>query len=183
MAGTLKRLERKTVYSGKILDFCRDTVELPNGKTEEWDFLHHRKGGGAAVVPVLSDGRLLMIRQYRPAVGRETLELPAGAKDTGEDAAVTAARELREETGYLAKKFTFLTALDTAVAYCDERTEIYLAEELSAEYEQELDEAESIRIEKLELKELLMRIRRGEITDAKTVAGICAYAAMYLEKI
>ena len=77
----LRRIDRELASSGKVLEFYRDTVELPDGHTERWDFVHHKKGGGACVVPVLPDGRILMIHQYRPAVNRETAELPAGAFD------------------------------------------------------------------------------------------------------
>ena len=131
----LKRLGRELVYPGKVLNFYKDTMELPDGRIEEWDFLEHKRGG-ACVVPVLEDGRILMIRQYRPAVDRETLELPAGARDrdaaTGEmeDPALTAARELREETGYTSDSVVHLLSLRTAVAYCSEFTEVYLAEHL-----------------------------------------------------
>ena len=175
--GRLRRLDRKTVYNGAVLDFCRDTVQLPDGKTEEWDFIHHRKGGGACVVPVLPDGRILMIRQYRPAVGRETLELPAGGRDAEESTARTAARELREETGYCAETFRYLCTLDTAVAYCDEQTDIFLAEGLSAEGPPQPDEAEDIRTVSFHMEELFGMIASGEIRDAKTVAGILACAA------
>ena len=77
----LKRLNRRTVFNGRAIDFCKDTMRLPDGRIEEWDFIHHKKGGGACVVPVLPDGRILLIRQMRPAIDRETLELPAGARD------------------------------------------------------------------------------------------------------
>ena len=174
----LKRIERKTVYEGKVLDFCKDRMILPDGKEENWDFVHHHKGGGAAVVPVLPDGRILMIRQMRPAVDRETLEIPAGARDPGEDPSVTEARELSEETGFMAGRLSHLCSIDTAVAWCDEKTEIYLAEELMRAGSQMLDEAEEILVEAYTARELFMRIRKGEIRDAKTVAGICAYMTL-----
>lgn len=173
----LKRLDRQTVYRGAVLDFCRDTVRLPDGKTEEWDFVHHRRGGGACVVPVLPDGRVLMIRQYRPAVDRETLELPAGGRDAGERTDETAARELREETGYRAGYLRYLCSLDTAVAYCDEQTDIYLARDLTADGSLQPDEAEDIRTVRFRMEELLSMIASGKIRDAKTVAGILAYLA------
>lgn len=174
----LRRLGRKTVCEGAVLNFCRDRMELPDGKVETWDFVYHKKGGGACIVPVLSDGRILMIRQYRPAIDRMTLELPAGAKDSpDEDTAVTAARELAEETGYRCENVQFLCRIKTAVAWCNEQTDIYLAENLVRADGQHLDEAEEIRVKPAALSELCEEIFAGKIQDAKTVAGILAYVA------
>jgi ADP-ribose pyrophosphatase len=145
--------------------------------------VRHKKGGGACTVPVLPDGRILMIRKYRPAIDREALELPAGARDaSGEDPAVTAARELEEETGYRPGKMTRLASILTAIAWCNERTDIYLAQDLEKAGEQQLDEAEEIEICAIPLKELCERIFAGEIQDAKTVAGIMAYRSFLAEK-
>ena len=94
MSEHAKRIKRELVMKGTILDVYKDTMELPNGKTEEWDFVSHRKGA-AAVVAVREDGKLLMVRQYRNALERMTLEIPAGARDSvTEDTKVCAAREL-----------------------------------------------------------------------------------------
>ena len=161
MKHNLKRLDRKVVYPGKVLNFCKDTMQLPTGKIE---------------VP---DGRILMIHQYRPAVDRETIELPAGARDAEDvDTSVTAKRELEEETGYSSEEISPLVKIQTAVAYCNEYTDIYLARNLQPIGDQHLDEAEEIKVEAFEKEELLRRIYAGEIRDAKTVAGIMAYAAM-----
>ena len=169
----LKRLSRELASRGKVLEFYRDTMELPGGQIEKWDFVHHTKGGGACVVPVLPDGQILMIHQYRPMAERETTELPAGAFDADDpDFAVTASRELEEETGYRCGKIRRLVRLDTAIAWCDERVEIYLAVG-----GQQLDEAEEIRVEAIPVEELKRRIFAGEIRDAKTVAGVLAYLA------
>lgn len=177
MEHKLKRLDRKTVYEGTVVDFCKDRVQLPDGVIQNWDFIHHKKGGGACVVPVLPDGKILMIRQFRPAIGEETIELPAGARDTeNEDGLETAKRELLEETGYTAEKWKFLSRIRTAVAWCDEFTDIYLAENLVKKAEQNLDEAEEIKIIEIELEDALRDIYSGKQQDAKTVAGLLAYA-------
>ena len=153
----LKRLGRKLACPGKALDFYSDTMELPGGKIENWDFVCHKRGGGACVVPVLPDGRILMIHQYRPAQDRETTELPAGAFDAEDpDFAITASRELEEETGYRCGRISRLVSLDTAVA-------------------------EEIGVEAIPVEELKRRIFAGEIRDAKTVAGILAYLVMLSE--
>ena len=156
MEHKLRRLDRKLAYKGGVLTFYRDTMELPDGKIEQWDFIDHPRGG-ACIVPVLPDGRILMIRQMRPAIDRETLELPAGARDS-----------LTEDT---------LIKLKTAVAYCSEFTDVYLAEDLVPADGQHLDEAEEINVEAFPLQTLMEKIYAGEIQDAKTVAGIMAYAA------
>ena len=175
----LKRLDRQLASDGKVLAFYRDTMELPDGKIEKWDFVHHKRGGGACVVPVLPDGRILMIHQYRPAQDRESIEIPAGAFDADDpDFAITASRELEEETGYRCGRIRRLVSLDTAVAWCNERVEVCLAQDLEKVGGQHLDEAEEIRVEAIAPQELERRIFAGEIRDAKTVAGILAYLVL-----
>lgn len=108
MDNQVKRIKRELIRSGAILDIYTDTMELPDGKVEEWDFVSHRKGA-AAVVPVRDDGKILMVRQYRNAIGRMTLEIPAGSRDSvTEDTRICAARELEEETGYRSDDLSFL---------------------------------------------------------------------------
>lgn len=173
----IKREKRELVAAGSVFRFYKDTMRLPDGKVEYWDYVDHKKGGGAAVVPVLPDGRILLIRQYRPAVDKETLELPAGAKNAPGEAPETAAlRELREETGYGSEKVTKLLHLDTATSWCGETTDVYLAEGCGKEGAQELDEAEEVGIVKMALSDVLDLILSGRLSDSKTVAGILAYA-------
>ena len=81
MSEKIKRVERKLIRKGAILDIYSDTMLLPNGKTEEWDIVEHRLGA-AAVVPIMDDGKILMVHQFRPAIGRRTLEIPAGSRDS-----------------------------------------------------------------------------------------------------
>lgn len=182
MKHRLHRTDRKLASAGAVLEFYRDTMILPDGEEQTWDYVHHKKGGGACSVPVLPDGRILLIRQFRPAVDRVTLELPAGAKDSrGEDPMKTAARELEEETGYRPSTMTKLAHILTAVAWCNESTDIYLAEGLEKVSGQHLDEAEEIEICAFPLEELCRRIYAGEIQDAKTVAGIMAYRSLLKE--
>lgn len=170
----VKRLNRELIKSGAILDIYKDTMQLPNGKIEEWDFLSHRMGA-AAVVPVREDGKVLMVRQYRNALERETLEIPAGSRDSKtEDTRVCAARELEEETGYCSDDLTFLISLKTTVAFCDEFIDVYLAKNLK-QTEQKLDEAETIDVEAYTIDELCEMIYAGKLQDAKTVSALLAY--------
>jgi len=173
----IKRIDRKLVHKGSILDIYEDTMLLPDGKTEKWDFVSHRMGA-ACVLAVKPDGKILMVRQYRNALERETLEVPAGKRDSvDEDTSVCAARELEEETGYRAGKIERLLSLKSTVAFCDELIDVYLATELEKIGEQNLDEAEDIDIEAYDLKELMEMCYEGKLQDAKTVAAIMAYAA------
>lgn len=171
----IKRLDRTLVYKGTILDIYKDTMEVGNGKIEEWDYVAHRMGA-ACVLPVLADGRILMVRQYRNALERETLEIPAGCKDyIDEDTALCAARELEEETGYRSEKISLLLKLRTTVAFCNEMVDVYLAEDL-VEGTQKLDDGEEINVEIFELETLCDMIYKGIIQDGKTVAAILAYS-------
>ena len=173
----IKRIDRKLIHSGTILDIYEDTTLLPNGKTEKWDFVSHRMGA-ACVLAVKPDGKLLMVRQYRNALERETLEVPAGKRDSlEEDTSICAARELEEETGYRAGKLEKLLSLKSTVAFCDELIDVYLATELERVGGQKLDESEEIDVEAWELKDLMDMCYSGKIQDAKTVASIMAYAA------
>lgn len=175
MIDEMKRLKRELMYKGAILDIYKDTMQFANGTTEEWDFVSHRKGA-AAVLPVLSDGRVILVRQYRNALERETLELPAGCRDSlDEDTKLTAARELEEETGYHSDQISFLLSLRTTVAFCDEFVDVYLAENL-VPGEQHLDDAESIDVEIYSLDEVCEMIYAGKMQDSKTVAAILAYS-------
>lgn len=180
MSDKIKRLNRELVYKGSILDIYKDTMDVGNGKIEEWDFVAHRKGA-ACIIPVLPDGRILMVRQYRNALERDTLEIPAGARnDVTEDTMICAVRELEEETGYKSNKVSRLLNLRTTVAFCNEMVDVYLAEEL-VPGKQCLDDAEDIRVEAYELNELLDMIYSGKMQDAKTVAAILAYACKIKE--
>ena len=175
MENQIKRVNRTLKYQGVIVDFYSDTMQMPDGKLVEWDLIHHRKGA-AAVVPVLPDGKILMVRQFRNALDRMTIEIPAGARDSTEEETIhCAARELEEETGYRSENVEFLLSLRTTVAFCDEHVDVYLATDLEKIGEQHLDDAESIDIEIYTLDELCKMIYEGKIEDSKTVAAIMAY--------
>ena len=171
------RIRRELVYKGKILNFYEDYMALPNGNTAVWDFIEHK--GAAAVVPVTSDGKILMVRQYRNALERYTLEIPAGAVNyLGEPKEECAARELEEETGYRAGKLEWLMNVNTTVAFCNELIGIYVAQDLIPT-SQHLDEDEFLNVEKHDLDELLAMVYDGRITDGKTAAALLAYRVKY----
>ena len=142
----IKRVNRVLEHRGSILDIYTDYMELPDGKIEKWDYVEHRKGA-AAVVPVLPDGRLLLVRQYRNALERFTLEIPAGSRDSVSEPTIEcASRELEEETGYRCDNLEFLLSLRTTVAFCNEMVDVYVARNLIPS-EQHLDEGEFIDLE------------------------------------
>lgn len=174
MSEEFKRLERTLVHNGKIIDYYQDTVQVPNGNIVKWDFIGHK--GAAAMLAVREDGRLLMVRQWRNALDRYTLEIPAGGKNTADEPTETAAvRELEEETGYIAGKVEFLLSIYTTVAFCNEKIDIYLARDLKRRESQHLDEDEFIDVEAATLEELVQMIYDGKIEDSKTVSAIMTY--------
>ena len=173
----IRRVKRELVHKGAIVNFYEDYMALPNGNTAVWDFIEHK--GAAAVVPVTGEGKILMVRQYRNALERYTLEIPAGAVDYVEEPKeLCAARELEEETGYRAGRLEWLMNVNTTVAYCNEFIGIYVAEELIPA-RQHLDEDEFLNVEEHELEELLSMVYEGKITDAKTAAALLAYRVKY----
>ena len=177
-----KRLDRKLVHKGKIIDLYEDTVAIPNGNVAKWDFIGHK--GAAAVVPVTADGRILMVHQYRNALDRETLEIPAGGRDSVDEPYIDcAARELEEETGYKTEKenLEFLISLRTTVAFCNERIDVFVAKDLKPSH-QHLDEDEFIDVEAFTIDELLEMIYSGKMQDAKTISSLLAYKVKYQAK-
>lgn len=173
MAEEFKRLNRELVYAGSIIDFYKDTVQVPNGNIVKWDFIGHK--GAAAVIPVRADGKILMVRQYRNALDRYTLEIPAGGLNgTDEPTKDAAARELEEETGYRSEKLELLITIRTTVAFCNEKIDIYVARDLIPSH-QNLDEDEFINVEAYDIDELAQMIYDLKIEDSKTIAALMAY--------
>lgn len=163
-------LTSEQVWHGKLLDVRRDTVRLPDGKEATREYIVH--AGAVVVIPVLDDGRLLFERQYRYPVRRTMLELPAGKIDPGEDIAETARRELLEETGYQAENWRYLGVMHPCVGYANEKIEIFLATGLTKVAEQQLDHGEFLTLLSLSLDEAAAEVRRGGITDAKSITAL-----------
>ncbi len=173
-----KRLKRELVANGAIIDYYQDTMLIPNGNVAKWDFIDHK--GAAAVIAVKDDGKLLMVRQYRNALERETLEIPAGGLNGREEPTdVAAKRELEEETGFVCDKVELLVSIYTTVAFCNEKIDIYVAKDLKPGH-QHLDEDEFINVAAYSVDELKQMILEGKIQDSKTICGILSYASKYL---
>ena len=178
----IKRVDRILKYKGSMLEIYTDVIETPEGHRANWDYIEHR--GAAAVVPVLDDGRLLMVRQYRDALDRETIEIPAGGLNGWDEPTINAAaRELEEETGYRSDNLTKLSedntmrTSDFTVAFCNEVIDVYLATNLK-KTSQHLDEDEFIDVESYTLDELKDMIFAGTIQDSKTISAVLAYDAL-----
>lgn len=172
----VERLSRELKYQGTILKVYEDTVKV-RGHEAKWDFIHH--DGAAAVVAVTAEGKLLMVRQYRNALDRYTLEIPAGKLDSPDEPKIQCAyRELEEETGFYTDHLEYLLSINTTIAFCDEALDVFLARDLKPS-SQNLDPDEEIQVEEWELADLLDLIYTGKMTDGKTVASILAYACRY----
>ena len=163
-------IEGTQVFHGKLLDVRVDKVRLPDGNEATREYVKHQ--GAVVVIPVLSDGRLILERQFRYPVGRVLIEFPAGKIDPGELAENAARRELLEETGFTAQKWRRLGSIHPCVGYSDEIIEIFLAQELEHSGAQNLDHEEFIDILELTLEEAEAAVGNGEITDAKTIAAL-----------
>lgn len=170
----IKRLNRELVYKGAIIDMYKDTVQVQNGHIADWDFISHKKGA-AAVVPVMEDGRILMVKQYRNSIDRVTVEIPAGGRDDVDEPFMEcAARELEEETGYFSRNLEFLISIYTTVALSNERVDVFVAKDLK-KTKQHLDADECVELQAYDVQELLDMIYAGKLQDSVTVAGITAY--------
>jgi ADP-ribose pyrophosphatase len=160
-----KRIESKQLYTGRVVQLRLDTVSLPDGRLKKREILVHP--GAAAIVPVLHD-KLLLVEQYRTAIGRATLEIPAGTLEVGESPEACARRELIEETGFTAAEWQKLTAYYPSPGYSSELIHVYQASGLEkiAAVNAELP------LHWLPRSEVQNRIRTGEIQDSKTIIGI-----------
>ena len=171
-----KQLEREEIYDGLVLHVVKDKVLLPNGGTSIRELCLHK--GAAAVIPLTDDGSAVMIRQFRYAHHREYLEIPAGKLDSIDEAPLDAAkRELKEETGMSAERYTYLGVIDTTPALIDEKIHLYLAEGLT-EGEMELDDDEFVSVEKIPLSVLVDMVMSGEIRDSKTQIAVMKAARL-----
>jgi ADP-ribose pyrophosphatase len=174
----IKRLNRELIAKGAIIDYYQDTMQIPNGNIAKWDLIDHK--GAAAVVAVREDGKLLMVRQYRNALERETLEIPAGGLNGRQEPTKDAAkRELKEETGYECDELELLNSIYTTVAFCNEKIDIYLARGLKNQGSQHLDEDEYVNVEAYTVEELKDMIYQCKIQDSKTICGILTYITKY----
>ncbi len=173
LAEATVRSER--VFDGVFLHVNRDLVRLPDGHETHREYILHP--GAVMLIPRLEDGRVVMERQWRHPHHKAFVEFPAGKIDAGEPPLDTCARELREETGYVAERFTFLTTIHNAISYSDEHIDLYLADGLTPG-EAKLDHGEFLDVFTTTPAQVMAWVRDGTITDVKTIIG-----AFWLEKV
>lgn len=165
-----EKIGSEDIFDGHLLHVKRDTVKLPNGGEATREWISHP--GASAVIPVLDDGQVILVKQYRYPIGRVTLEIPAGKLDApDEDPLLCATRELSEETGYKAENITKLTTIATTVGFSNEYIHLYAATGLTAG-KQHTDEDEFINVVKMPLAKAVELVNNGEIYDAKSVTAI-----------
>ena len=168
-------LSGEDIYGGIFLNMKRDQVSLPDGNQAVREYLTHP--GAVAILAILDDGRVLMERQYRYPIAKACIEIPAGKLEIGEDRLLCAQRELEEETGYSASKWSFIRRIHPVISYSTERIEIFLAQGLTQQAAR-LDEEEFLEVFTLALPTAMDWVRSGRITDAKTICGL-----LWAEKI
>ena len=164
-----RRLGGRTLLDGGFLEVCRDDVSLPDGSLATREFIRH--GGAVAVVPMLDDGRLVLVRQYRYPLSKVLLEFPAGKRDAAEATLACAMRELREETGYTAREWAYGGELHNAAAYSTESIWIWFARGLVGGAKQ-LDEGEFVETVLMTPQQLLALDGNDDLPDAKTLIGL-----------
>lgn len=164
-----KTLRSERVYEGRLVNLRVDTVELPNGRVSTREVVEHR--GAVAVVPILDEDRVIMVRQFRQPAGEVLLEIPAGTLDSGENPAACAARELEEETGYRAGELREMFSSYLAPGYSSEMLHTFLALGL-ARSRPHAEADEFLEIVVVGLDDAVGKISSGEIKDAKTICGI-----------
>ncbi len=164
-----KQLESEQLFEGKIVRLYRDTVELPNGKTAFREVVRHP--GGVIILPIDGEGNVRMVRQFRYPFGRAILEIPAGKLEYGEEPFSAARRELSEEIGATAERWTDLGKLLPTPGFCDEVHHLYLARELTFG-ETHPDEDEFLEQVKLPFDEAWAMAADGRLQDGKTVAAL-----------
>ncbi len=163
-----------TTFAGRFISVTVDEVELPDGRTTMREIVHHP--GAVAVVPLLDDGRVIMIQQYRQAARKVLWELPAGVLEAGEEPEVCARRELAEEIGQEPGELVHLFSAYLSPGFSTEVIHIFLARELH-EVDASEESDENIRVVPMALSEAVAMVRRGEVQNAAAVCGLLAAAA------
>ena len=166
-----KTIQSKQIFKGKVISLKVDDVLLPNGKESKREIVNHP--GAVAVIAITDDGKLILVEQYRKALERSIIEIPAGKLEPGEAPEVTARRELEEETGYGCHKLSYLQSFATSPGFADEVIHLFVAEQLfKIEEKAELDEDEFVELMQTSVEEAEEMVKDGRIYDAKTAFAV-----------
>lgn len=166
-----KTIDTKMIYEGKIITLQVDDVLLPNGGTAKRELVKH--SGAVAIIALTDDNRMLVVEQYRKALERSIIEIPAGKIDAGEEPLHTARRELEEETGYAAGQLDYLQSFATSPGFANEVIHLFVARELQqVEVRRPLDEDEFVHLTAITLEEAQEHMKSSAIYDAKTAFAI-----------
>ncbi len=169
---TETEMQANTLYDGRIISLRVDDIKLPDGKPAKREYVHHR--GGASILAIDGENCVYLVRQFRYPYREELLEIPAGKLEEGEEPAVTARRELEEETGLAAVEIHPFGLIYPTPGYTDEHLYVFLAKGLKPS-KMHLDEGEFLQVERVPLNEVYDRIMRGEIRDGKTCYAVMRY--------
>lgn len=164
-----KTFASRTIYEGKVVNLQVDHVHLPDGRTSKREIVKHP--GAVAVIAITPENKLILVRQYRKALEKTIIEIPAGKLEPGEDPAICAKRELEEETGYRAKNVRPLVSFYTSPGFANEYLHLYVAENLE-EGKVNLDQDEFVELVEYTKEECIQAIQSQEICDAKTVLAV-----------
>ncbi len=166
----LKILNHKVIYHGRVFNTIVDDIEYESGNKSVREVAEHP--GGAVVLPLLDDGRIVLVYQYRYPMNQYLYELPAGKLEPNEPPEICASRELEEETGYTAGRLEKLIVIYTSPGFCTEKLHIFLARDLR-NGKQNLEEGENgLTLKFVPMNEAFQMVKRNEIVDAKTIAGL-----------
>jgi ADP-ribose pyrophosphatase len=162
----------REIFRGRVIRLVERDLRLPNGRRTRFSIVEHP--GAVAIVPVFPNGDLMLLRQFRPSIGRELYEIPAGTLEEGETPLQTARREIVEETGHRARRWAKLAEFYTAPGFCTEVMHLFVARDLvPARAEGDADEV--IRPVRVPIARALQLVRAREVRDAKSIAGILLY--------
>jgi ADP-ribose pyrophosphatase len=167
-----KTLSSQLIYEGRAVKLRVDTVEMPSGRKTTREIVEH--GECVAVVPIDAEGNVLLVSQFRKAIEKELLEIPAGGIESGEDPVTTVRRELREEIGYLPRKVDRLGGFYSTPGYCTEYLYLYLATDLVPS-QLHAEDTDNISLVRVPVSQVLSLITSGAICDAKSIAGLLTF--------
>lgn len=166
-----KTIQSKEIFNGKVISLKVDDVLLPNGKEGKREIVNHP--GAVAIIPITDDGKLVLVEQYRKALERSIIEIPAGKIDPGEEPEKTARRELEEETGYGCHELTYLQTFATSPGFADEIIHLFVAKGLyQIEEKAALDEDEFVSLMEVSVEEAEEMVKDERIYDAKTAFSV-----------